>query len=543
MPPILPEDSDVPNPDEGLTLDQLLGALRRRLPVVVLSIAIAAGVAYGFSAHEKKKYTATASVVFNVNSPIQQIAGLPSGSTSTSGLIAQQANNLELVRGGDAAAKTAAMVGHGLNGSAVAASLSVKSQSESGVIDISATFTSAYLATRIANTYARQFVVEQQRVQQREYRAALAVVHKQLAALTRQQRVGADGIQLQDRAQTLGILAELNSGNPELGLEASVPSKPSSPNTARNAGLGAFVGLVIGLFAAFIFERRDRHIRQPEEFARIYQSPVLGTIPTSRAIADYAPTRDKGTTLPAKEAEAFNMLRARLRLLNRSRELRTIVMASPMGAEGRSTVARHLAEAAARAGSHVLLLEADFRSPILAKYFHIDPDRGLADALINSTPLSSVVQQLALSSHQALNERQEKTLDVLPAGADLPSNPMEFIESDEMDVVLAQAKGKYDLVVIDTPPLGTWSDGFGVLAKVDGIVLVASPNHTRGDIALQLHQLLVDSDLSVLGIVINRCGDVSSSVEGRTSSTFQSQIAAATDVSPAEHLNAAFTDS
>ena len=146
---------------EGLNFEQALGALRRRAPLILLCFVLAAGAAYGFSKRETKKYTATASLTFSSNSLSQQIAGLSPGGSNNS--LAQQASNLELVRGGDAAAKTAGLLGHGLTDEKVAASLSIGGVGESSIVDISATTTSPALAATIANTYARQFVQEQQR--------------------------------------------------------------------------------------------------------------------------------------------------------------------------------------------------------------------------------------------------------------------------------------------------------------------------------------------------------------------------------------------
>jgi capsular exopolysaccharide synthesis family protein len=488
---------------EGLSLEQVLGILRRRLLLIVLCVVVVAGAAYGFSKHETKKYTATASVVFNVNPLSQQIAGLaPSGSSSS--LLVQQANNLELVRGGDMAAKTASALGRGLTQEKVSGSVSVTGQGESGVVDVAVTSTSPALAAAIANTYTRQFVKEQQSTNRQYFKSALALVRKQLASLPPKQRLGGAGVALQDRAQTLSLLAELNYGNVQVGQEALAPTSPSSPKTSRNTALGAFLGLVLGLGLAFLLERADRLIRRPEDLEAIYRLPPLGAVPKSAALSRSARDEDgKRVPLPPAEAEAFSLIRAHLRFFNVDRDVRTVVIASPTPGDGKTTIARHLAEATAKLGSRVLLLEVDLRHPTLAQQLDIQSEPGLADVLIGAVPMDEAIQSVGDLQVLPGEGTAKRTLDVLTAGAMPPPNPAELLESHAMDAVLQQAKAAYDLVVIDTPPLTAVSDAFPLLTKVDGVVMVGRIGHSRRDAAEQLHHVLSSSGVPLLGVIVN----------------------------------------
>jgi succinoglycan biosynthesis transport protein ExoP len=479
---------------ETLNLRQALGILRRRLPLIVLCIVVIAGAAYGFSKHETKKYTATASLAFSYNPLSQQIAGLQANSGN---LIAQQASNLELVRLGDMAAKTATLLGHGLTAEKVGTSLSISGQGESSVVDVAATTTSPTLAASVANTYVQQFVKEQQSANRQYFKTALALVNKQLAGLSRQQRLGQDGLQLQNRAQTLGLLANLNYGNVQIAQEALPPTSPSSPKISKNAVLGAFLGLLIGLGLAFVLERLDRRIRGPEDLEAIYRLPMLGVVPESAALA-----RGKRAALPPAEAEAFNLIRAHLRFFNVDRHLRTVLIASSAPNDGKTTIARHLAEAAARLGSRVLLLEVDLRHPTLAQQLNIQPGPGLADVLIGTISMGEAIQTVNLEAPSGRGS-EERTLDVLVAGAVLPPNPAELIESHVMHAALERAKSAYDLVVIDTPPLTAVSDAFPLLTNVDGVIIVGWVGHSRRDAAEQLHQVLAGSGATLLGIISN----------------------------------------
>jgi capsular exopolysaccharide synthesis family protein len=519
------------NSDEtGLDAIQLLGALRRRLLWVLLCAVVLAGAAYGYSKHKVKEYTATSSLSFSNNSLSQQIAGLsPSGTiNSPTGLLAQQESNIESVRLGGIAAKTASQLGHGLTEEEVSSSLKIGARGESETVDISATSTSPTLAAAIANAYTHQFVKEQHSTNHQFFKSALALVNKQLAALSPAQRIGSDGLDLQDRAHTLGLLAELKYNNVQVAQEALVPSSPSSPKTKSNTILGAALGLLLGLAFAFLLERLDRRIRGLEELEEIYRLPMLGVVPKSGALSG------KRAPLSPAEAEAFNLIRAHLRFFNIDRDLRTVLIASPAPGDGKTTIARHLAEAAVRLGSRVLLLEVDLRRPTLAQQLEIESGPGLADVLIGAAPMGESVQSVDLQPPPG-EQAGGHTLDVLTAGAVLPPNPGELLESNAMDAVLERAQSAYDLVVIDTPPLTAVSDAFPLLTKVDGVVIVGRVGHSRREDAEQLQQVLASSGAPLLGVIANESksgGPLPYPGAGKSSPT----VTSANGASPSEEL-------
>ena len=486
----------------NLSWYQALRMVRRRAPWILLCFVIVAAAAFGFSKRQTKMYTATASLVFSESQVGEQVAGLqPVGSSVSQQAV--QSTNVKLLELGNMAEVTAREVGHGLTKEKVSEALSISAQGESDIVDVAATATSPTLAAVIANTYTTLFVSEQQNSNHAYYSAALALVNKQLAALTPQERVGSEGIALQTRAQSLGVLAELHSGTVQIAQAAAVPTSPSSPRVARSTVIGALLGLLVGFGIAILMERFDRRIREPKDLEAIYHLPLLGVVPESKTLGRSARRKDgSGAAFPAAESEAFYMIRAHLRYFNVDRELRTLVVTSAAPGDGKTTVARHLAATAARMGSSVLLLEADLRKPTIAERLGLRSGPGVADVLVGAVSLSQATQSIDLDGRSS-DGSVGRTLDVIVAGTGSPPNPGELIESYAMEYLLEQAKAIYELVVIDTSPLAVVSDAFPLLQKVDGVVIVGRVGRNRRDVAQRLHQTLDGVGAPLLGVVAN----------------------------------------
>jgi receptor protein-tyrosine kinase len=484
----------------SLSVEQALSIVRRRAPWTALCLLVFATGAYGLSARQAKQYTATASLVFNNNQQAQQVAGLQA--VAVSNPQSQQQTDLKLVQKGDMAERTAAKLGGGLSGDRVREEVKVSAEGESNIVDVAATAHSPTLAAAIANTYADQFVSEQQNSNHSYYASALALVNKQLAALSPKQRLSPSGLALAGRAQSLGVLAELKNGNVQVVQNASVPTHPSAPRTLRNTLLGGALGLLLGLALAFLLERLDRRIRTPQDLQEIYGLPLLGVVPESRALSAGRSPAGASASLAAGDAEAFHLLRAHLRYFNVDRELRSLLVASAAPGDGKSTVARHLAAAAARMGSRVLLIEVDLRRPTLARQLELRAGPGLSDVLVGAASLGEATQSIAVEQPSP-QRAQPKGLDVLVAGAMLPPNPGELLESRAMESLLASAKSLYELIVVDTPPMTAVSDAFPLLHRVDGVIVVGRVGRNRRDVARRLQETLTGAGAPLLGVVAN----------------------------------------
>lgn len=490
----------------GSNLERTLRVLRRRWFWMPVCILLGAGAAYGVSKHEKTTYTATASLLFKGNEFSQEIAGL----VSNVGAQAEQDNDLKLVEFGNAAAGTANVLGDGLTAREVSESMSISAQGEStftgesSVVDVSASAQSPSMARQIANTYAEAVVKEQRADNARYFKSALAHVEKQLAVVPRAQRFSTVGLALQSRAESMRLLAELQYEGVRLSRPATTPTGPSSPETKRDTIVGGVLGLLVGVALVFLLEHIDRRIREPDELERLYGAPLLGVVPESGSASRLGKVAARGAALRGGDPETFSLILAHLRTRNVGRDLQTILIASAAPGDGTTTVALHLAEAAARSGARVLLLEMNFRRPALASRLGLRSGPGLSNVLTGLVAMTDATQGVDVvvpADHGSA--RGVRGLALLSSGDLHMANPGALAESDAVDDLLARAKEEYDFVVVDAPPLTAVSDAFPLLRKVDGVVVVGAIGRDRRDVAQRLRKV-VEAGGVLLGVVANR---------------------------------------
>jgi capsular exopolysaccharide synthesis family protein len=495
---------------ETLDIAAALRVIRRRAPLVALCAIVLGGAAFGFSRLQAKEYTATSALVFQTSPLSSQVAGL-SGESSGS-QFAKQLSNVALVGLGETAARTAAILD--LSEAEVAGSVEAHGEGESNVVEISATSTSPVLAARIATVYAEQFAAAQHRASRRYFKSALKLVERQLRQLPPAQRFGPVAVPLESRAQSLRLLEGLNYDQVTVAQRATVPTSPSAPKTVRNVILGVLLGLLVGIGLAFLLERigRSRRLREPEDLESLYGAPILGAVPASRALGRGAVAAGtEAAPDPASlEAEAFGLIRARLRFAPGASELRTVLVTSAERMEGTTTVALGLAEAAARMGAKALLIEANFRHPVLAERLGLHPGATLIDLLTGRALEGASIRTIPIGAPAASAE-PGRTLDVLACGGyDRPANPGELLESHAMHQLLDRARSLYDLVIIDAPPPTVVSDAYPLLGRADGAVIVGWVDRSGRTAAANLRRALDGAGANVLGVVANgvRHGDL-----------------------------------
>jgi protein-tyrosine kinase len=189
--------------------------------------------------------------------------------------------------------------------------------------------------------------------------------------------------------------------------------------------------------------------------------------------------------------EAFRTLRANIRCVGVDKPIESLLITSSAPTEGKSSVTANLAVAYAMSGKNVLLLDADLRRPSQHKFFKVSSSFGLTNLLLGQRTVADCVQSTKIEG-----------LSLLASGP-LPPNPAELLGSSQMDTVLAEVQARFDLVLIDTPPVLAVSDALLLAPKADGALLVVAALGTKREAARAALGALKKSKAKVVGSVLN----------------------------------------
>jgi polysaccharide biosynthesis transport protein len=493
MPPQTPLDDD----NRQFDFDRVVAILRRRALFIFICALTTAAAAFGFSALQQKEYSSSASLLFRNLGFAEDIFGSTPVTTGTDP--AREAATNEKLVGLKVVGVRAARLLPGLNPEEVSSMINVSSEGEADVVSVTATSSSPEQAQLVANTVAKQFIVFRTETERAKLLEAKRLAEEEFDRLTTEQQAGPRGQALSRGAEKLGILASLQTGNAELVQPAELPTSPSSPKPKRNTAIGALLGLILGIALAFLFERLNRRIRDPEEAQETFQLPVLGTVPESKAFG--AAGRAGNPELPFVENESLRMLRASLQYFNVDREIRSVLVTSHGAGVGKSTIAWNLARVASTS-SRVLLIETDLRNSSIASQHGLPMGPGLAEVLTHQVDLETAIQSQSIAGHDNATDGSTSSLDVIVAGSH-PPNPAELTESDALREMIEQLKQRYEFIVIDTAPVGVVADAFPLMREVDGVLVVARIGQTTRDHAAGLSEQLRRMKAPVLGVVAN----------------------------------------
>jgi capsular exopolysaccharide synthesis family protein len=272
---------------------------------------------------------------------------------------------------------------------------------------------------------------------------------------------------------------------------ADLPTTPIGPKKLLIILLSAGIGFALAGGAAYLLEYLDDTLKSPEEITKILGVPVIGLI------GETGEGRDgKNSIYVSKHprspiAEAYRSLRANLEFAAVDQPLSSILIVSADTAAGKSSVAANLAVIMAQGEKSVVLVDADLRKSSIHTYADLPNEIGLSDLFRNGADVSKAVQVW-----------KDQNVSVVTGGSS-PPNPAELLGSKKMDSILARLGEKADVVVIDSAPFIV-SDALMLAAKVDGVLVVIRPGHTRKKIAMAMMEQLNRAGARILGVVLNR---------------------------------------
>ena len=283
---------------------------------------------------------------------------------------------------------------------------------------------------------------------------------------------------------------------------------PVSPNVPLNLMLGAVIGLIFGLGIAFFLEYLDTSVKTLEDVERYLQVPVLAVIPKDIGILH----KQSGMS---PDAEAYRILRTNIEFNRKNPEDNSITIVSGGAGEGKSTTLVNLAYVCAQGGYTTLMIDADLRRPRLHTFFDISNSVGLTNYLTTELMLEDVILQTPVDN-----------LYFMPSGI-LPADAAGILNSRRMSELIQDVKQRFDLVLVDSPPILGVSDAAVLASEVDLTMIVVQHRKLPRNMLLRVKQAVENVGGNVIGVVLNN-------VDVRSDSQYQYYTSYYTYYAPAE---------
>ena len=376
-----------------------------------------------------------------------------------------------------------------------------------------------------------------------DYEAALSQEKLLTSDYNRQaQRVGSQAaksaqyVALRREAETLHqVYQSLLMQQSEAGLSSSVPVNPIrvveaamppglpyKPRPILNISFGCLLGLVVAGGLSFLRERMDHSIRVPGASRRLFNIPELGVIPNLgangngpgkwRSLAGAKALRlngangasDASATVvtwqsgPSSITESFRgTLASILRNQASGKPQKTILITSPGPSEGKTTVIQNLGIALAETGRRVLLVDADFRRPHLHRKFGLPAEWGLKNLLAEELPLNGYTpDRLGVDTGFP-------GLSLLTNGSGTDNaNVSRALYSPRLREIFENLAGRYDMVLVDAPPILHVADARIIAPLADALILVLRCGVTDRASAMEAYQRIQEDGLALLGTVL-----------------------------------------
>ncbi|WP_026734368.1 GumC family protein [Fischerella sp. PCC 9605] len=324
--------------------------------------------------------------------------------------------------------------------------------------------------------------------------AQLPIKQQQLTPLTRQREEAVESLKLlQSKLEEARIAEAQLVGNIQIIEAAQTPTKPTSPHKKAVLAIAILFGTALATGIILLLELMDNTLKDASEAEELLKLPLLGVLPRLPAKTIALEPSDRFLD-DVSLIEPYRTLFKNIEFRS-TESLQLIVVSSTISGEGKSVVASHLAAVSAMLSRRTLLIDADLRHPMLHTLFNLAPQPGITDAIDKEISLDRAVQRTKIPN-----------LSVLTCG-ELHGRPSQLLESDAMKSLLAEAAGKYDYVIVDTPPLSACADAHTLSRQSDGIVLVTRPSITIKEVLQRAVSELTNNQIPIMGVVVNGMTD------------------------------------
>ena len=490
------------------SLDDYLTILRRRKWVVIESVVIAAVVAGLLSFQQPKVFRATAAMLVNQQDLGAAVTGLPSSNAGGDPARSVQ-TQATLARVPEVARRAVARAGvPGMTGTELLLNSTVTGSPDSDFLTFVVKNGDAADARDLATAYATAFssyrldlatkTLKEARVELESRAAALAAAGDRTSVLYR------DVVQKAQQLRTMELLQQRDEVVKNAGLGVQV-----APTPKRNALIGALVGLLLGLGIAAIWEALDKRVRSEDEIEEQLQLPLLARLPQpprdTRAEKRLVMLDDPSGV----HAEAVRRLRTNIEFAILDGDTRTIMVTSAVQREGKSTTICNLAVALARTGRKVALVDLDLRQPMVDQFFSLKGFAGVTDVALGRTSLDEALVTVPVPQRGAVTKidagattpTASSSLAVLPSGP-LPASAGEFVGTTALAGILEDLRKRFDLVLVDAPPICVVGDAMTLSARVDALMVVTRLGTIDRQTLEELSREIAASPARALGLVV-----------------------------------------
>lgn len=300
---------------------------------------------------------------------------------------------------------------------------------------------------------------------------------------------------LLQRYKEVGVAGGLGSNNISVVDRAIVPDKPSSPKPFVNLALALLMGLVLGAGATLLLELLDESIRTPDDIVSKLGLTLVGAIPELEKGS--TPLNALGDPRSAF-SEAYSSARTSLQFSTNEGLPHSLLITSGLPSEGKSTTALALARSFAHLGLRVLLVDSDLRNPSLHRLLSLGNSVGFSNFLTGED-LDAVVQSIS-----------EPAMTVVTCGP-LPPNPAELLAGPRFPQLLEEAKARFDLIVIDGPPVIGLADAPIIASRAAATVLVVEAGGAKRSVVRIATRRLLQARARLLGALLTKFDAKSSS--------------------------------
>jgi non-specific protein-tyrosine kinase len=290
---------------------------------------------------------------------------------------------------------------------------------------------------------------------------------------------------------------------------ATSPRSAYFPRPFLNLELGLLLGLILGFGVAILLDYFDPRVKDERALARITGLPIVGTVPPgpggakkSRVAVGFAVGFDEGDD---PVLEAMRMLRSNLVTLGLGEDKRSLLVTSAVAGEGKSSLAANLALVMAFSGHRVVLIDADFRNPVLHEKLGLSNSTGLGEALLDKGTWQSRIQNVRLSrfvSPGMTPLRSRGEFLCLTSGHS-PSNASELLESGALEQLIAELGEYADTIILEGPPVLGASDSISVAKQVDGVLVYSELGRETDSELAEMRRLLGHAQAQVFGLVVS----------------------------------------